>query len=114
MTYESVFGASLDEVIKAYDSARCDALTSDASQLHAARLKFAKPDDKVIPPVLISKEPLGPAVRQGDDQWFNIVKWTEFAMINAEKLGVTSNNNPGTKVRDCSLNELNAKWSGGM
>ena len=59
-------------------------------QLHADRLKLAKPDDHVILPDVISKEPLGPAVRQGDDQWFNIVKWAHFAMINAEELGVNS------------------------
>jgi general L-amino acid transport system substrate-binding protein len=60
------------------------------SQLHAERLKLANPDDHVILPEVISKEPLAPAVRQGDDQWFNIVKWTHFAMLNAEELGVSS------------------------
>jgi general L-amino acid transport system substrate-binding protein len=64
--------------------------TSDVSQLYAMRLKQAKPDDQVILPEVISKEPLGPVVRQGDDQWFDVVKWTLFAMINAEELGVTS------------------------
>jgi general L-amino acid transport system substrate-binding protein len=78
------------DVIKAYDAGQCDVLTSDVSQLYADRLHLAVPGDHVILPDLISKEPLGPAVRQGDDQWLNIVKWTVFALINAEELGVTS------------------------
>ena len=66
-------------------------LTADALAVSfAIRLLLSKPDDHIILPDVISKEPLGPAVRQGDDQWFNIVKWTHFAMINAEELGVTS------------------------
>jgi general L-amino acid transport system substrate-binding protein len=65
-------------------------LSSDISQLHAERLKLADPDNHVILPDVISKEPLGPAVRQADDQWLNIVKWTHFAMLNAEELGVSS------------------------
>jgi general L-amino acid transport system substrate-binding protein len=74
----------------AYDAGQCDALTSDVSQLYAVRLTLAAPDAHVILPEVISKEPLGPVVRQGDDQWFNIVKWTVFALVNAEELGVTS------------------------
>ena len=92
MKYQPVLGASPDDVVKAYDSDRCDVLTSDASQLHAERIKLTKPDDHVILPDLISKEPLGPAIRVGDQQWFNIVKWTVFAMANAEELGVNSKN----------------------
>jgi len=92
MAYEAVLGSSPEEVIKAYDAGRCDVLTSDASQLHAIRLKLSKPDNQVILPDLISKEPLAPVVRQGDEQWFKIVKWTAFAMVNAEELGVTSKN----------------------
>jgi general L-amino acid transport system substrate-binding protein len=65
-------------------------LTSDVLQLFAIRLKLASPDDHIILPDIISKEPLGPVVRFGDDQWFNIVKWAHFAMINAEELGVSS------------------------
>ena len=67
-------------------------LTADTSQLFAIRLLLSKPDDHIILPDVISKEPLGPVVRQGDMQWFNIVKWVRFAMINAEELGVTSKN----------------------
>ena len=90
MTYQLVAPATAEETLKAYESARCAVFTSDQSQLHAERLKLAKPGDHLILPDIISKEPLGPAVRQGDDQWFNIVKWTHFAMVNAEELGVSS------------------------
>lgn len=92
MAYEAVLGTSPDDSAKAYDEGRCDVLTSDASQLHAIRLKLTKPDDHIILPDLISKEPFGPAVRQGDDQWLNVVKWTAFALVNAEELGVSSKN----------------------
>jgi len=81
-----------DEVVRAYDSGRCDVFTTDRSGLAAERLKLTNPDDHVVLPEIISKEPLGPVVRQGDDQWFSIVKWALFAMINAEELGVTSAN----------------------
>ena len=84
--------ATVDEAVSAYDAGRCTVLTSDISQLHALRLKLSKPDDHIILPDVISKEPLGPVVRNGDDQWFNIVKWIHFAMLNAEELGVNSKN----------------------
>ncbi len=80
------------ETAKGFDAGRCDVLTSDQSQLYALRLQIANPDGAVVLPEVISKEPLGPVVRQGDDEWFNIVKWTLFAMVNAEELGVTSEN----------------------
>jgi general L-amino acid transport system substrate-binding protein len=80
------------EADAAYDAGRCDAYTTDASGLYSIRLKMSKPDDNVVLPDIISKEPLGPSVRQGDDQWFNIVKWTHFALLNAEELGVTQAN----------------------
>ena len=67
-------------------------LSSDQSQLYAQRLKLAKPDQYVVLPEVISKEPLGPAVRQGDEAWFNIVRWTLYGLLNAEELGVTSSN----------------------
>jgi general L-amino acid transport system substrate-binding protein len=89
MKYEVVAFASADETVKAYDGGRCDAFTTDVSQLYAERLKLANPDDHVILPEIISKEPLSPVVRQGDDQWFDIVKWVHFAMLNAEELGVS-------------------------
>jgi general L-amino acid transport system substrate-binding protein len=79
-----------EESRTAYDERKCDVLTSDVSQLYAERLKLGSPDSHVILPEVISKEPLGPVVRQGDDQWFNLVKWTLYALINAEELGVKS------------------------
>jgi general L-amino acid transport system substrate-binding protein len=92
MKFEAVTTQTADEATKAYDSGRCNTFTADVSQLHAIRLRLAKPDDHVILPDVISKEPLGPAVKTGDMQWFNIVKWVHFAMINAEELGVNSQN----------------------
>ena len=92
MPYEIVAFEKADEVVQAYDAGRCDVYTTDQSGLYAQRLKLAKPGDHIILPEIISKEPLGPVVRQGDDQWFNLTKWTLFAMINAEELGVTSAN----------------------
>lgn len=92
MKYEVVTFATSDETVKAYESGRCDSLTSDLSQLYAERVKLSKPDDHVILPEVISKEPLGPVVRHGDDQWFDIVKWTHYAMLNAEELGITNAN----------------------
>ena len=76
-----------------YFSGRCEVYTTDVSGLVAVRASRApKPDDHVILPEVISKEPLGPAVRHGDDRWFDIVKWSLFAMIEAEELGLTSKN----------------------
>jgi general L-amino acid transport system substrate-binding protein len=81
-----------DESAKSLEAGRCDVLTSDQSQLYAQRIKLAKPDEYVVLPEVISKEPLGPAVRHGDDDWFDIVKWTLFVMVNAEELGINSKN----------------------
>ncbi|WP_430514341.1 amino acid ABC transporter substrate-binding protein [Pannonibacter phragmitetus] len=92
MPYEVVAFEKADEVIKAYDAGRCDVFSTDASGLYAERLKLANPADHVVLPEIISKEPLGPVVRHGDDQWFDLVKWSLFAMINAEELGITSAN----------------------
>lgn len=86
-----VFDTS-DQTVKGFESGRCDVLTSDQSQLYALKIKLAKPDDALVLPEVISKEPLGPAVRQGDEQWSTLVKWTVFAMVSAEELGVTSKN----------------------
>lgn len=80
------------EVLAAYDAGRCDAYTTDASGLYAERLKLKKPDDHLILPEIISKEPLGPAINHGDQQWGDVVRWTLFALVNAEELGVTSKN----------------------
>ena len=92
MKLRSVTFATLDEAVRAYETDRCNAFTTDASGLYAVRLKLAKPDDHVVLPEIISKEPLGPFVRHGDDQWFDVVKWTLFAMLNAEELNVTKAN----------------------
>jgi general L-amino acid transport system substrate-binding protein len=92
MKYELIAFGTADETVKAYESGRCDVFTSDVSQLYAERLKLAAPTDHVVLPEVISKEPLGPAVRHGDDQWFDIVKWTLFAMVNAEEYAVTQKN----------------------
>ncbi|MGE5513083.1 MAG: amino acid ABC transporter substrate-binding protein [Bacteroidota bacterium] len=81
-----------NETGKAYEAGRCDGYTTDMSQLAANRLKFAKPDEHVILPEIISKEPLGPWVRRGDEQWFTLVRWTLFAMLNAEELGINQAN----------------------
>ena len=88
-SYRPVVYERLVEVLGAYANGRCDAFTTDSSQLIAERLRLPDPDAHEILPDLISKEPLGPAVRQGDAAWSNIVRWTLFAMINAEELGVT-------------------------
>ncbi len=92
MKYQAVVFDTSDQTVKGFESGRCDVLTSDASQLYALRIKLAKPESAMVLPEIISKEPLGPVVRQGDDAWFNIVKWTLFATVAAEELGVTSKN----------------------
>ena len=92
MKFNPVVYENNDEVNKAYEAGRCDVLTTDQSGLYATRVKLANPDDHVILPEVISKEPLGPAVRQGDDEWDDVVKWTLFAMIQAEEFGLTAAN----------------------
>ena len=92
MKLKSVAFAQLDEALKAYDSGRCDAFTADASALYSVRMKFTKGDDHVVLPEIISKEPLSSFVRHGDDQWFDIVKWVHFAMVNAEEYNITKAN----------------------
>ncbi len=92
MTYKAVVFDTHDATAAAFDNGRCDVLTSDQSQLYGLRTHLSKPEDAIVLPEVISKEPLGPVVRQGDDAWFNIVKWTLNAMIEAEELGVTQAN----------------------
>jgi len=93
MTFKPLVVEKLAEVENAFFSGRCDAYTTDRSGLAATRAgKASNPDDYVILPEIISKEPLAPAVRHGDDEWFDIVKWTVFAMIGAEEKGITSAN----------------------
>ncbi|MCP4284891.1 MAG: amino acid ABC transporter substrate-binding protein [Gammaproteobacteria bacterium] len=92
MSYTPITFDKSSETAAAFDAGRCDALTSDQSQLYAVRIQLKDPSGSVVLPEIISKEPLGPVVRQGDDEWFNIVRWSLYAMINAEELGVTSRN----------------------
>ena len=92
MSFNLVAFEKADEVVAAYDSGRCDVYTTDRSGLAAQRTKLTNPDNHKVLPEIISKEPLGPVVRQGDDQWFNIVRWSLNAMINAEEMGITSAN----------------------
>ena len=87
---EIVHGATVAEVVSDYLSGKCDTLTTDESQLFALRSQFPKPGDHMILPDVISKEPLGPVVRQDDMQWFNIVKWVNYALLDAEEMGVGS------------------------
>jgi general L-amino acid transport system substrate-binding protein len=83
---------NIDSTYEAYQGASCDAVTSDRSQLTALRTSFENPEDHVILEDVLSKEPLGPVVPLGDDTWFNVVKWVVFATIEAEELGITSDN----------------------
>jgi general L-amino acid transport system substrate-binding protein len=92
MEYKLVAFEKNEEALAAYQDGRCDVYTTDQSGLYSVRLKLAKPEENVVLPEIISKEPLGPVVRQGDDAWFNVVKWTYFALVNAEELGITSQN----------------------
>ncbi|MFG1371238.1 amino acid ABC transporter substrate-binding protein [Xanthobacter oligotrophicus] len=89
---EVIAFGTIDETVKAYESGRCDVFTADRSQLAAVRLKLTNAADHVILPETISKEPLGPLVRHGDDQWSDLVRWVYFALLNAEELGITQKN----------------------
>jgi len=88
--YTSVVSDTNAQTTANYDAGRCDVLTTDASGLYSQRTATNDPSEHVVLPEIISKEPLGPVVRQGDDQWFNIVRWSLNAMITAEEIGVTS------------------------
>jgi len=92
MKYKLVSYDTNDQVLKGYESGRCDVLTSDQSQLYGLRIKLEKPSESIVLPEVISKEPLGPVVRKGDGKWFDIVRWSFYAMVTAEEAGVTSKN----------------------
>jgi general L-amino acid transport system substrate-binding protein len=92
MEYNTVVFVDQDEVFKAYEDGRCDVVTTDSSALAAERTGLEVPDDHVILPEIISKEPLGPVVRAGDSGWFNLARWTYFALLEAEELGVSQAN----------------------
>ena len=115
MLFRSAFEKA-DEVVQAYDAGRCDTYTTDKSGLAAQRTKMKNPDEHIVLPETISKEPLGPAVRHGDQVWEDIVRWSLFAMIEAEEYGITSANadsmksseNPAIKRLVGSEGELGA------
>lgn len=92
MKYKSVTYDTSDATIKGFEAGRCDMLSSDQSQLYSLRIKLKNPGSAMVLPEVISKEPLGPVVAQGDDKWFNVVRWSHNAMLNAEELGLTSAN----------------------
>jgi len=125
MTYKPITYDTSGQTIEGFKSGRCDVVTSDASQLYGLVLKVKDPSSVEVLPQIISKEPLGPVVRQGDDKWFNIVKWSHIAMLNAEEFGITQANvdsmlkskNPGIKRILGESGEagknlgLDAKWA---
>lgn len=92
LKYKTLVFEKADEAMNAYQSNRCDSFTTDISGLYAQRLITQNPGEHEVLPDLISKEPLGPAVRQGDSQWFTIVKWVHFVLLNAEEAGITQKN----------------------
>lgn len=92
LEYKPVVFEKFEEVNAAYAAGRCDVYTTDQSGLYSVRLNLTNPDDHIVLPEIISKEPLGPAVRQGDDQWFDIISWTHYALIQAEEFGITQAN----------------------
>ncbi len=92
LPHETIVLETTEEMLQAYEIGRCNVVSAASSRLNGLRLRLAKPDDHLVLPEVISKEPLGPAVRQGDDQWFDIVKWTLFALIEGEELHLTRAN----------------------
>lgn len=90
MKYTPITYETSDETVKGFQTGRCDVLTSDQSQLYALRIKLKDPKSAKVLPEVISKEPLGPVVRNGDEEWLKVVRWSLFAMVNAEELNVTS------------------------
>ena len=98
--YNSVVSDTNAQTLSNYDAGRCDVLTTDASGLYSMRAGANDPSEHVVLPEIISKEPLGPVVRQGDDQWFNIVRWSLNVMIEAEEYGISSSNADAMKVSE--------------
>jgi len=92
MTLKTVTFATATEAVRAYDTGRCDAYTTDSSGLYGERLRPTDPNAHIVLPEIISKEPLAPAVRQGDNAWEDLARWTHQAMLDAEELGVTQQN----------------------
>ena len=104
MKFQPVVYDTSIQTREGFDKGACDVLTSDKSQLAALRTELKDPKSAVILPETISKEPLGPVVRQGDDQWFNIVKWVLFAVINADEMNVSSKNVDDLKAKTTNPN----------
>jgi general L-amino acid transport system substrate-binding protein len=92
MSLKPLAFATEEEALKAYESSRCDSYTTDSSGLYGERIQLSDPGQHIVLPEIISKEPLSPAVRQGDNQWTDIVRWTHFVMLNAEELGINKGN----------------------
>ena len=92
MKFKAVVFENNEELVKAFASGRCDTMTADSSSLVAFRSKFKNPQDYVLLPDIISKEPLGPSVRHGDDRWFDVVKWSVYALFQGEEFGINSRN----------------------
>ena len=92
LKFKPIVMESNDEVFNTFAAGRCDAVTSDMSSLASDRSRVKSPDSLIILPEVLSKEPLGPAVRHGDDEWFDVVTWSVYAMIAAEEMGITSKN----------------------
>lgn len=114
MKFEPITYEKLDEVTKAFDEGRCDVLTSDQSQLYSNRITLKDPEGAVVLPEVISKEPLGPFVRQGDDEWMKIVRWSYYAMVEAEDLGITAANvEEMTKSTDPNIKRFLGMEEGG-
>ncbi|WP_371877948.1 amino acid ABC transporter substrate-binding protein [Shinella zoogloeoides] len=115
LEYSPLVFEKIEEAKSAYDGGRCDVYSDDQSNLYSARLSLSAPTDHVVLPEIISKEPLGPVVRQGDDRWFNIVKWTHFAIVQAEEFGITQanveemKNSPNPEVKRLLGMEADAK-----
>ncbi|AGA64875.1 Glutamate Aspartate periplasmic binding protein precursor GltI [Liberibacter crescens BT-1] len=120
LKYNPTVFEKVEEVNAAYDSGRCDAYTADKSALYTFRLTLKNPDEHVILNETISKEPLGPLVRHGDDQWFDIVSWVHYAMINAEDFGITKanvdqmRNSDNPDIRRFLGNEANSTLGAGL
>jgi general L-amino acid transport system substrate-binding protein len=112
MTYNAVVYENNDEVNKAYEAGRCDVLTTDQSGLYSTRVKLGNIDDHIILPEIISKEPLGPSVRQGDSEWADVVRWSFFAMVQAEEFGINAGNVDQIKAE--SKNPDVQRFIGGM
>lgn len=105
MKFKAITYDTADQVRKGFESGRCDLISTDSSQLYALRTQLKKPDSYIVLPEIISKEPLGPLVRQGDDVWFNIVKWSLNALLTAEEFGITSKN-IDKKVKNSNIPEV--------